>query len=541
MEVLSEHLCQGWLEGYLLTGRHGLFATYEAFAMVSASMAIQHAKWLEARRRARWREPVASLNVLLTSTCWRNDHNGFSHQGPGLIDTMISLRAASCASTCRRTPTRLLSVAEHCLQQPRLRQPDRRRQAGAPAVPRPRAAREHARAGASIWEWASTSDGDESRTSSSACAGDVPTMETLAAAALLRRHTPDLRVRVVNVDRPDGALPADVHPHGLPERAVRRAVQAPTPRWSFAFHGYARAIHQLLHGAPQPGRFHVRGFSEQGTTTTPFDMVVLNEMSRYHLVLRGAAPRAPATRGRRGARGALRLDARAAPRLRPRAPRGHAGDPRLDLGPARWTLAKCARRQRRLEQPEAAAARPRRRQELGLAARDLRARRLRRSCGAIPDQGTGHAVGHRVVHGGWRFTGGGRRGPRDAGRAARACDLAPLHNPPAIAAIEALRRLAPDVAHRGVLRHRLPRHPARRRLRCTRCRRAGASDSAVRRFGFHGLSTHTRRGGRPICWACLSPSSPRRLPPRRGCLAGRDRRRPLAWTRRWASPRSKAW
>jgi xylulose-5-phosphate/fructose-6-phosphate phosphoketolase len=282
MEVLSEHNCHGWLEGYLLTGRHGLFATYEAFAMVSASMTVQFVKWLEAGTALPWREPIASLNVLLTSTCWRNDHNGFSHQGPGLIDTVLSKKGAVARIYLPPDANCLLSVADHCLRsrdyvnlividkQPQLQWLD------------VEAARRHCAAGASIWEWAGNM-GDEIPDVVLACAGDIPTLETIAAAWLLRRHTPHLRVRVVNVvDLMTLFLP-EVHPHGMREQAFADLFTTERPV-IFAFHGYQRAIHELVHGRPEPERFHVRGFREEGTTTTPFDMVVLNGMSRYHLV-----------------------------------------------------------------------------------------------------------------------------------------------------------------------------------------------------------------------------------------------------------------
>jgi xylulose-5-phosphate/fructose-6-phosphate phosphoketolase len=284
MEVLSEHNCEGWLEGYLLTGRHGLFATYEAFAMVSASMAIQHAKWLQHARELAWRAPVASLNVLLTSTCWRNDHNGFSHQGPGLIDTMISLSGEVVRVYLPPDANCLLWTADHCLRsrdyvnllvidkQPELQYLDAD------------AAREHCARGASEWEWAGNAIGREEADVVLACIGDVPTQETIAAAALLREHVPELRFRVVNVVDLMAMAPAHVHPHGM-SRERFEALFGETAEVVCAFHGYARALHQLLHGRPNAGRFHVHGYSEQGTTTTPFDMVVLNEMSRYHLVL----------------------------------------------------------------------------------------------------------------------------------------------------------------------------------------------------------------------------------------------------------------
>ncbi|MDJ0344727.1 phosphoketolase family protein [Streptomyces sp. H10-C2] len=304
MEVLSEHLCEGWLEGYLLSGRHGLFATYEAFAMVSASMLIQHTKWLQHAADLPWREPVASLNVLLTSTCWRNDHNGFSHQGPGLIDTAIPLAPAVVRIWLPPDANTTLSIADHCLRsrdhvnlivvdkQPHLQYLSL---AEADA---------HCAAGASVWNWAGTETEDPSLRDEPdivlAAAGDVPTLETLAAARLLREYVPYLRVRTVNVVDLMGLLPADDHPHGFTDEKFHELFTTSTDV-VFAFHGYPRAVHELLHGRTAPGRFHVRGFNEQGTTTTPFDMVVLNGMSRYHLVLEALR------RSRRAPEGGTRL------------------------------------------------------------------------------------------------------------------------------------------------------------------------------------------------------------------------------------------
>jgi len=301
MEVLSEHNCQGWLEGYLLSGRHGLFATYEAFAMVSASMAIQHTKWLEEMRRLQWRVPVASLNVLLTSTCWRNDHNGFSHQGPGLIDTMLSLRGEVVRIYFPPDANSLLAVADHCLRSRdyvNLIVQDKQPQLQYLSLEQAQA---HAARGASRWEWAS-SDDDEDVDVVLGCAGDIPTQETLAAAWLLRRHTPELKVRVVNVIDLMALFPPEAHPHGMPEERFVELFGR-DDEVVFAFHGYARALHQLIHGHPHPGRFHVRGFNEQGTTTTPFDMVVLNRMSRYDLALEALS------RARREPAGAAELEA----------------------------------------------------------------------------------------------------------------------------------------------------------------------------------------------------------------------------------------
>jgi len=282
MEVLSEHLCEGWLEGYVLTGRHGLFASYEAFAMVSASMLVQHTKWLEAAADLGWRRPVSSLNVLLTSTCWRNDHNGFSHQGPGLIDVAMSKRSTVARIYLPPDANCLLSVADHCFhsrsyvnlividKQPQLQYLDLR------------AAREHCTRGIGRWDWASTHEGDDPEIVL-ASAGDIPTMEAVAAAWLLRTRLPELRLRFVNVVDLMTLMPANDHPHGM-DQLEFEDLFTPDKHVIFAFHGYPRAVHFLIHGQGDTERFHVRGFEEKGTTTTPFDMVVQNRMSRYHLV-----------------------------------------------------------------------------------------------------------------------------------------------------------------------------------------------------------------------------------------------------------------
>ncbi|GAB3326362.1 phosphoketolase family protein [Geodermatophilus aquaeductus] len=288
MEVLSEHLCEGWLEGYTLTGRHGLFATYEAFAMVSASMVVQHAKWLQQSVLEPGRPPVPSLNVLLTSTTWRNDHNGFSHQGPGLIDTVAPLSPDVTRIWFPPDANTTLVVAEECLRS--------RNRVNLVVVDKQRhlqfldleQARTLVSAGGAVWEWAGTEEPDRARTDSPdvvlAAIGDVPTMEVLAAAQLMREHVPHLRVRVVDVVDLLGLLPPGEHPAAFsPERFADLFTD--TADVVVAFHGHPRAIHPLLHGRPDVDRFHVRGFTEHGTTTTPFDMVVLNRMSRYDLVL----------------------------------------------------------------------------------------------------------------------------------------------------------------------------------------------------------------------------------------------------------------
>ena len=282
MEVLSEHNCEGWLEGYVLTGRHGLFATYEAFALIVASMTTQHAKWLETIQRLPWRRAVPSLNILLTSTCWRNDHNGFSHQGPGFMDTLLSKKGTVARIYLPPDANCLLSTANHCLRshnyvnliiidkQPQLQWLD---------WP---SAQAHCAAGASIWSWAGTERAGEGPDVILGCAGDIATLETLAAADLLRRHAPDLRVRVVNVVDLMKLYSPREHPHGMTPEQFAQLFTTDVDV-CFTFHGYPGAIHQLLHARPRPDRFHVRGYKEEGTTTTPFDMAVLNEISRYHI------------------------------------------------------------------------------------------------------------------------------------------------------------------------------------------------------------------------------------------------------------------
>ena len=298
MEVLSEHNHQGWLEGYTLTGRHGLFATYEAFAMIVDSMVTQHSKWLTTcASELPWRKPIPSLNYLLTSTCWRNDHNGFSHQGPGFIDTLLTKQGLVTRIYFPPDANCLLGVADRCLRsrdyinlividkQPHLQWLDMD------------AAVEHCERGASTWDWAST-DGGVEPDIVLACAGDVATQETLAAAALFRKYLPEFKVRVVNVVDFMTLWTSDRHPHGMDGGSFARLFTENT-HVVFAFHGYPGAVHQVLHGRPNPERFHVRGFVEEGTTTTPFDMVVLNRTSRFDLV-KEAIRRAPNMRGRAG-------------------------------------------------------------------------------------------------------------------------------------------------------------------------------------------------------------------------------------------------
>ncbi len=308
MEVLSEHNCHGWLEGYNLTGRHGMFATYEAFAMVSASQTIQHSKWLEESLNLPWRARVPSLNVLLTSTAWRNDHNGFSHQGPGLIQNVITQRGDVARVYLPPDANCLLSVADHCLRSRSYvnlividKQPQLQWLTIDEAVA-------HCAQGAGIWDWAGTDDGSEEPDIVLACAGDVVTMETVAAAGILRERLPDLRVRVVNVVDLMGLVRRRDHPHGMDETLFRELF-TDSVDVVFSFHGYPGAIHQLVHGRPDADRFRVRGFIEEGTTTTPFDMVVRNRASRYHLVMDAI------NNARRTPRGATELKAWCAAKL----------------------------------------------------------------------------------------------------------------------------------------------------------------------------------------------------------------------------------
>ena len=284
MEVLSEHNCHGWLEGYTLTGRHGMFATYEAFAMVSASQTVQHGKWLQEAKNLGWRAKVPSLNVLLTSTAWRNDHNGFSHQGPGLIQVVLTQRGDVARVYLPPDANTLLSVADHCFRSRSYinlividKQPQLQFLTMDEAI-------EHCARGAGIWEWAGTDDNASDPDIVLACAGDVVTMETVAAAQILAERLPGLKVRVVNVvDLMTLVRPKD-HPHGM-SGTLFTELFTDTVDVVFSFHGYPGAIHQLVHGRPDADRFRVRGFIEQGTTTTPFDMTVRNKASRYHLVM----------------------------------------------------------------------------------------------------------------------------------------------------------------------------------------------------------------------------------------------------------------
>jgi len=283
MEILSEHTCQGWLEGYLLTGRHGLFDCYEAFIHIVDSMFNQHAKWLKVTRDIPWRRPIASLNYLLSSHVWRQDHNGFSHQDPGFIDHVINKKAEVIRVYLPPDANTLLSVADHCIRSRNYvnvivagKQPALTYLSMEQAVL-------HATRGIGIWDWASNDQGGEPDVVM-ACAGDIPTLETLAAVALLRQHIPDLKVRVVNVVDLMRIQDESEHPHGLSQKEWESLFTTERPI-IFAYHGYPWLIHRLAYRRTNHDNLHVRGYKEEGTTTTPFDMVMLNDLDRFHLVI----------------------------------------------------------------------------------------------------------------------------------------------------------------------------------------------------------------------------------------------------------------
>jgi xylulose-5-phosphate/fructose-6-phosphate phosphoketolase len=288
-------MCQGWLEGYLLTGRHGLFNCYEAFIHIVDSMFNQHAKWLKVTRGIPWRRPVASLNYLLSSHVWRQDHNGFSHQDPGFIDHVANKKAEIIRVYLPPDANTLLSVADHCLRSRHYvnvivagKQPALQYLTTDEAIV-------HCTRGLGIWEWAST-DAEGAPDVVLGCCGDIPTLETLAAAAILREHLPDLKVRVVNVVDLMRLQPSSEHPHGLSDPEFDALFTTDRPI-VFAYHGYPWLIHRLAYRRTNHHNLHVRGYKEEGTTTTPFDMVMLNDLDRFHLVI-DVIDRVPGLAGR---------------------------------------------------------------------------------------------------------------------------------------------------------------------------------------------------------------------------------------------------
>jgi xylulose-5-phosphate/fructose-6-phosphate phosphoketolase len=283
MEILSEHLCEGWLEGYLLTGRHGLFSSYEAFIHIVDSMFNQHAKWLKVTRELPWRAPIASLNYLLTSHVWRQDHNGFSHQDPGFIDHVVNKSSDLIRVYLPPDANCLLSTADHCLRTRDYvnvivagKQPAMQFLGMEDAIA-------HCTRGLGIWGWASNDDGVVPDVVM-ACCGDIPTLETIAAVALVRERFPELRVRVINVVDLMRLQPESEHPHGLSDAQFDALFTEDRPV-IFAYHGYPWLIHRLTYRRRNHSNLHVRGYKEEGTTTTPFDMVMLNDVDRFHLVM----------------------------------------------------------------------------------------------------------------------------------------------------------------------------------------------------------------------------------------------------------------
>ncbi|SEH16202.1 phosphoketolase family protein [Thermoleophilum album] len=329
VEVLSEHLCEGWLEGYLLTGRHGIFNCYEAFIHIVDAMFNQHAKWLKVTREIPWRRPIASLNYLLTSHVWRQDHNGFSHQDPGFIDHVVNKKAEIIRVYLPPDANCLLSVADHCLRSRNYvnvivagKQPSLNYLTMDEAIA-------HCTRGIGTWEWASN-DGGQAPDVVLACAGDIPTLETVSAAAILRDVLPDVKVRVVNVVDLMRLQDAREHPHGLPDAEFDALFTADRPV-IFAYHGYPWLIHRLTYRRTNHPNLHVRGYKEEGTTTTPFDMVMLNDMDRFHLVI-DVIDRVPGL----GARAAHVRQQMADERLRHRAYTRDVGDDMPDVRDWTW-------------------------------------------------------------------------------------------------------------------------------------------------------------------------------------------------------------
>jgi xylulose-5-phosphate/fructose-6-phosphate phosphoketolase len=297
LEMLSEHMCQGWLEGYLLTGRHGFFSCYEAFIHIIVSMFNQHAKWLKVTRKIEWRRPISSLNYLLTSHVWRQDHNGFTHQDPGFIDHVMNKKADVVRVYLPPDANCLLSVGDHCLRSRHYvnvivagKQPALQYLTMEQAI-------EHCTNGIGIWDWASN-DNDAEPDVVMGCAGDIPTLEALAATDLLRHHFPDIKIRFVNVVDLMTLQPSAEHPHGLADRDFDSLFTTNKPI-IFAYHGYPWLIHRLTYRRANHDNMHVRGYKEEGTTTTPFDMTVLNDLDRFHLA-GDVVDRVPRLEGRSG-------------------------------------------------------------------------------------------------------------------------------------------------------------------------------------------------------------------------------------------------
>ena len=463
MEVLSEHLCQGWLEGYLLTGRHGLFNCYEAFIHIVDSMFNQHAKWLKTTRDIPWRRPIASLNYLLSSHVWRQDHNGFSHQDPGFIDHVVNKKAEVIRVYLPPDANTLLSVADHCLRSRNYvnvivagKQPALDYLSIDDAIV-------HCTRGLGIWEWASSDDGGEPDVVLG-CAGDVPTLETLAAAAILREHLPELKVRVVNVVDLMRLQSESEHPHGLSDTEFDALFTTSRPV-VFAYHGYPWLIHRLTYRRRNHANLHVRGYKEEGTTTTPFDMVMLNDLDRFHLVI-DVIDRVPGL-AERAAHLRQQMEERrlARPRVHARARRRRPGDPRLDLAVLNVLVVNAGSTSLKLALVEG---------ETVDAGRRFRRAPTRSATGSSTSAARAIAAA-------------ARRRPRRSPHIEEGAEVAPLHNRPALEALARAREALPDVPHVAVSDsdfHRTISDEARRYA-------LPAELGAVMRLGFHGLAVQS--------------------------------------------------
>src|SRR5581483_6834847 len=502
VEMLSEHQCQGWLEGYLLTGRHGLFNCYEAFIHIIDSMFNQHAKWLKVTRDIPWRRPIASLNYLLSSHVWRQDHNGFSHQDPGFIDHVVNKKAEIIRVYLPPDANCLLSVADHCLSSRHYvnvivagKQPALDYLSMDEAIV-------HCTRGLGIWKWASN-DGDGEPDVVLACCGDIPTLEALAAAAILRERLPDVKVRFVNVVDLMRLQPESEHPHGIPEHEFDALFTTDKPV-VFAYHGYPWLIHRLTYRHANHNNLHVRGYKEEGTTTTPFDMVMLNDLDRFHLVIDvidrvpGLADRRPGSGRTWSMRGCAPAHTRASTaRTIPRSA--------ASAGPRNLARERGPRRERGLDEPQVVARRRR-----GAVAGNRAARGGPRECD-----------GRRAPHRPRRRTFPRPRGHRRRGRA-RACGARRSRAAPRATRDRCRRPGAPGARRsppRRRLRHRLPCDASTGGvdLCASRALPRGARDSALR------LPRPLGRMGR---WM-RSGAAARRVPPRRRLLRVGGARRPV--------------
>ena len=479
VEVLSEHLCQGWLEGYLLTGRHGLFNCYEAFIHIIDSMFNQHAKWLKVTRDIPWRRPIASLNYLLSSHVWRQDHNGFSHQDPGFIDHVVNKKA----EVDPRLPAagrELPAVGRRPLPaQPQLRQRDRRRQAAGPRLPDAWTRRSStARAGSASGTGPSNDAGGEPDVVLGCC-GDVPTLETLAAARSCAPHLPDLKVRVVNVVDLMRLQPDTEHPHGLSDHEFDALFTADKPV-IFAYHGYPWLIHRLTYRRAGHANLHVRGYKEEGTTTTPFDMVMLNDLDRYPPGDGRDRPRA-----RPGGKRRTRASANAGrparrTRLHPRTRRGRPGDHQLGVvGGLSVLVVNAGSRSLKLHL---------------VSAGDVAAR-VDSLDSVEPSQVT--AIAHRIVHGGPRFRDPVVIDAQVREQIMELAELAPLHNPPALAAVGQAEQRFPGLPQVAVFdtgfHASIPPEASTYAVP-----KEWREDWGIRRYGFHGLSVQWAAGQVPV-------------------------------------------